>query len=477
MQNCFMESVIILILAFQLQLSSGEKVKRTVVGSAQPVVGVWSQSITLPCHISPPVFAVKMEVRWYRDRFAKPVHLYKYGRDDQHIQDRDYRERTQLLKDQLSTGNVSLRLTDIRLSDRGVYHCFVDGGGWHNQGQTELIVTALGAQPSVSLDRTGQSRLLFRSEGWYPEPEVTWRDRNGRDVTSLSSTVVPRDSQGLFTVNSHVNISQESNEFSCLVRGGIAGPDWGSRLHISEDFYPAVSGWLVLFSLTVALSITAIPLLVIGWRKLSEIYNTASNRVTDCRQKELVSLRRAINSEWSWMRSSADDVTLDSDTANPRLILSEDGKQVTRGERWQRLPVRPERFDRYVYVLGRDGFTAGRHYWEVQVGEKKERWFVGVARESVDRKGVSIVSPDEGYWVLYLYNEEELSGGGDLLPLSLWPQKVGVYVDYEGGQVSFYNADTRSHIHTVTDTFTERLYPVFCPGASADDLPLVICPV
>ncbi|XP_069044375.1 zinc-binding protein A33-like [Lepisosteus oculatus] len=179
---------------------------------------------------------------------------------------------------------------------------------------------------------------------------------------------------------------------------------------------------------------------------------------------------------------STADVTLDPNTAHPKLILSEDGKQVRQGNTRQDLPDNPERFDCCVNVLGKDGITSGRHYWEVEVGEKTV-WDLGVTRESSSRKGKNILSPQYGYWTVILRNGNEYQACDDssvLLPLSQKPQKVGVYVDYEGGQVSFYNVDNRSHIYTFTASFTEKLFPYFSPGphqGGANSAPLIICPV
>uniref|UniRef100_A0A3B4X2R2 Si:dkey-46i9.6 n=1 Tax=Seriola lalandi dorsalis TaxID=1841481 RepID=A0A3B4X2R2_SERLL len=159
---------------------------------------------------------------------------------------------------------------------------------------------------------------------------------------------------------------------------------------------------------------------------------------------------------------SAVDVTLDPDTANPWLQLSQDRHQVRHLGAWQDLPDHPERFDTVVIVLGRDGFTSGRHYWEVQVGDKDD-WYLGVARSSVNRKGRISVSTTQGYWALAMKKGQGYRASTSpplLLPLNPKPKRVGVYVDYEEGQVSFY--DVRLHIFSFTrESFTGKLFPYF----------------
>ncbi|XP_058875433.1 E3 ubiquitin-protein ligase TRIM39-like [Acipenser ruthenus] len=181
---------------------------------------------------------------------------------------------------------------------------------------------------------------------------------------------------------------------------------------------------------------------------------------------------------WRWILDAAADVTLDPDTAHPSLILSEDRKQVRLGGTRQTLPDNPKRFDPVVSVLGWQGFTSGRHYWQVEVGEKTE-WYLGVARESINRKGNITLTLKNGYWTVWL-KDGEYKAPDITLPLNVKPRKVGVYLDYEEGQVSFYNVETRSHIYTFTDTFTEKLYPFLCPSTNKDGknaAPLIILPV
>ncbi|XP_053537689.1 E3 ubiquitin-protein ligase TRIM39 [Ictalurus punctatus] len=177
------------------------------------------------------------------------------------------------------------------------------------------------------------------------------------------------------------------------------------------------------------------------------------------------------------------DVTLDPDTANPYLILSDDGKQVTCGDTEQDLPDHPERFNICTCVLGKEGFSSGRFYYEVQV-RGKTQWDLGVARESINRKGAITASPEDGCWCVCLRNETEykaLDSPRVSLSLKPAPQKVGVFVDYEKGLISFYDVDVKSHIYSFTgQTFTEKLYPLFCPcynDGGKNSAPLIICPV
>ncbi|XP_041841591.1 E3 ubiquitin-protein ligase TRIM7 isoform X2 [Melanotaenia boesemani] len=174
------------------------------------------------------------------------------------------------------------------------------------------------------------------------------------------------------------------------------------------------------------------------------------------------------------------DVTLDPDTANPWLQLSQDRHQVRHLGAWQDLPDQPDRFDTVVIVLGREGFTSGRHYWEVQVGDKDD-WYLGVAKSSVNRKGRISVSTTQGYWALAMKKGQEYRVSTSppfLLSLDPKPKRIGVYVDFEEGQVSFYDVRARTHIYTFEDNFTEKILPFFylyCCDKASDTM--VICPV
>ncbi|XP_033982058.1 E3 ubiquitin-protein ligase TRIM21-like [Trematomus bernacchii] len=177
------------------------------------------------------------------------------------------------------------------------------------------------------------------------------------------------------------------------------------------------------------------------------------------------------------------EVTLDPDTAHPDLILSDDGKQVKHRDVRKNLPDNPERFDTCANVLAKQSFSSGRFYYEVQVKGKTD-WTLGVVRESINRKGSITASPQKGYWTIWLRNENEykaLAGPSVRLSLKSQPEKVGVFVDYEEGLVSFYDVDAAALIYSFTGCcFKEKLYPFFGPclnDGGKNSAPLIISPV
>ncbi|XP_006037663.1 zinc finger protein RFP-like [Alligator sinensis] len=156
------------------------------------------------------------------------------------------------------------------------------------------------------------------------------------------------------------------------------------------------------------------------------------------------------------------DVILDPATAHSNLNLSEDQRSVEYKQAEQTQPDNPERFSSALCVLGSEGFLAGKHYWEVEVGNR-EGWTIGTARTSVKRKGWFCLKPEEGVWALrQQYNLlQALTSPRVLLTLTKRPTKIRVYLDYGRGQVSFYDADNGTPIFTFNDSFNEKIFPFF----------------
>uniref|UniRef100_A0A8C3HCR5 Zinc finger protein RFP-like n=1 Tax=Chrysemys picta bellii TaxID=8478 RepID=A0A8C3HCR5_CHRPI len=148
-------------------------------------------------------------------------------------------------------------------------------------------------------------------------------------------------------------------------------------------------------------------------------------------------------------RAELSNVTLDQDTAHPCLVLSEDHKSVRCGDTRQQRPNNPERFDTELCVLGCEGFTSERHCWEVEVGDGG-RWTVGVARESVGRKGGISLNPEGGIWAVQCWwgQFKALTSPETPLPLSRFPSRIRVCLDCDRGQVTFIDAGDEAPIFT-----------------------------
>ncbi|XP_070779533.1 bloodthirsty-related gene family, member 2 [Enoplosus armatus] len=202
--------------------------------------------------------------------------------------------------------------------------------------------------------------------------------------------------------------------------------------------------------------------------------------LSDMMEKIKVEVNRLSKSELKRIEKYTVDVNLSAKTAHPFLSVSDDRKQVRHTDKLQEVPDHPKRFDRVANVLAKESISSGRCYWEVEVGEKIE-WNLGVVRQSLNRKGKFTVCPANGFWTLSLKaGGQYIANTSPVTPVALEqrPRKVGVFLDYTEGRVSFYCAESGVHIHSFTDTFTDRLHPFFSPGrlhGGKNAAPLKIC--
>ncbi|CAL8289326.1 unnamed protein product [Boreogadus saida] len=175
---------------------------------------------------------------------------------------------------------------------------------------------------------------------------------------------------------------------------------------------------------------------------------------------------------WEWMSDSAAEVTLDLDSANPDLVISGDDKRMRCGFQRSGVANLHQRFDGWWCAVGAEGFSSGRRYWEVEVGERD--WRLGVAREAALRKGFRSLNTDTGYLTLRLERGTELKAltvPYTALPPGLIPRRVGVHLDHDHGQLSFYDVDARAHIYSYNEAFGgEKMFPLFGTVEIVQDL-------
>ncbi|XP_040886910.1 E3 ubiquitin-protein ligase TRIM39-like [Toxotes jaculatrix] len=174
-------------------------------------------------------------------------------------------------------------------------------------------------------------------------------------------------------------------------------------------------------------------------------------------------LKTLTNTELTRMRQYKESVTFNEATAGDGLVVTELGKRLKYSKTASpSLSDDSERFD-CPMVLGTNGFTSGRHYWEVQVGLRND-WDVGVAKETVTRTGRVTLKREDGVFAIGKrgYDYKVNCTLYTVLHLCPRPRNIGVYVDYEEGRVSFYNVNEKLHIYSFTrEVFTEKLFPYF----------------
>ncbi|XP_058249972.1 butyrophilin subfamily 1 member A1-like isoform X4 [Hemibagrus wyckioides] len=446
-----------------------------LVGPEEPLVAVAGNDLVLPCFIKPNTSAVDMTVEWFKLNVEDSlVHLYKDHKDRNEGQAQSYRGRTSLFKEELQKGNASLKLSALRVSDEGKYKCLVEDKSWYDDITVDVIITeAQGSHPVIrmeSYDNSGGINLVCESRGWKPEPEVLWLDREGATVPA-EDTQIHRDTEG-FSVKRRITVydNSDSNRFYCRLQ---------QKHHMMETDVIINSKVFHAWKWIVGISVSAC-LIAVGWIVTAVVCHKKERRI-----QKVEAEQQRLSVEYALLKKKqyAVDVTLDPDTAHPELILSADGKQVTHGDTPQDLPDTPQRFNDFLCVLGKQSFSSGRFYYEVQV-RGKTNWILGVVRENIDRKRWITKNPQNGFWTVDLRNENQYKAlAGPSVPLTLRKkvEVVGVFVDYEEGLVSFYDVKSRSHIYSFTgQSFTEKLYPFFSPWynyGGMNSAPLIISPV
>ncbi|NWI84903.1 BT1A1 protein, partial [Pitta sordida] len=172
-----------------------------------------------------------------------------------------------------------------------------------------------------------------------------------------------------------------------------------------------------------------------------------------------------------------------ADTAHPRLEISADGRRVRDTGVMRPFPSNEKRFDSHLVVLAKEGYRYWRHYWEVYVGTRSS-WALGIAQESVTRKGPLTLSPENGFWVIGLAegrNYWAYTNRWTRLSVSGKLEFIGIFLDISSKQVTFYNVHNGAALHTfsIADGSSQegKFIPFFSTGpatANSDPEPLAI---
>ncbi|XP_041094738.1 butyrophilin subfamily 1 member A1-like isoform X19 [Polyodon spathula] len=461
-----------------------------VLGS--PLIVREGEDAVLPClFLSPDTNAESLEVKWYGVQETL-VHTYLDHKDVLDAQIDKYKGRTSLFQEELRKGNVSLQIRGVRISDKGSYSCCVISAKqmycdklelhfpetfeismqWAAIANSLLVPVIVIAALCCCIRKLTKETLKKQNENVEAEKKALQKEneRLGRENERLG-----KEKQDLQKKNETLAIEKQTAQAE---KQDLQKKN--ETLEIEKQTAQAEKQDLQKKNETLAIEKQTAQAEKKALQKENERLGRENERLgkeTLKKQKEnveadLKDLRQKTNTvgyvldrEWKLITEPRVKVTPDPDTASPSLTVSEDGSLVR---------FTGERSEEWPSVVGREGFTSGRCYWEVEVGEKGY-WVLGVSthphEKSIPEK------PEEGYWLVRLVKGKTcraVSQSGDqIVQLEKICKVWGVYLDHEGGRLSFYNAETRFHIYTFEGSFPGQVYPIFSPG-SYDKGPLII---
>lgn len=170
----------------------------------------------------------------------------------------------------------------------------------------------------------------------------------------------------------------------------------------------------------------------------------------------------------------AGPVVFDPNTVSPWLHLNDDLTSVNENSERLTAPDNPERFDPCVFVLGAEGYTSGKHKWEVVVGANPS-WIVGVCKKTVARKKKFTLSTNRGVWCIGLSKGVYTAFTNERTELQVQerPERIRIKLNMDTGEVSFWNGGTAKHLITLRHKFDEEMFPFFGPGLHSEPVTLV----
>ncbi|XP_034757129.1 butyrophilin subfamily 1 member A1-like [Etheostoma cragini] len=237
-----------------------------VIGTSQPIVAKVGDDITLPCHLKTAMDATDLTVEWARpDLEPRFVYLRRDGVELQPEEHPLYMGRTSLSTNKLKCGDISLKLSQLKLSDAGTYKCLVPKSG--TESVVALTVGSV-SSPDIKISKVSNGvSLQCESGGWYPEPEVSWLDGEG-NLLSAGPTETTRSPDDLYTVSSRVTVEKRpSNRFTCRVQQKDTNQTRETTIHLPDDFFMAQSNSAVRITICLAVYFMSVMAFFVLWKR------------------------------------------------------------------------------------------------------------------------------------------------------------------------------------------------------------------
>ncbi|KAM6449024.1 butyrophilin subfamily 3 member A2-like [Liasis olivaceus] len=457
---CSFFSAVCILVLLQISHTAG---KYSVRLPNNPVIGYLEKEVILPCLVDTlqPLAKANIKIQWILEKSEK-IEVKNYDRKHGETQDRRYEGRTELFASQINRGNMSLLLRNISLFDQGLYTCKIYLDNWYDKVVVQLVLAANGGDPTITLaNYKGQGiGLTCSSEGWYPRPQVLWLDSKGKHRTEKSAIANTEAVTGIFRVFGSITLEPGvDSAVSCKIINNLVKSERESQILISDVFYPTTSPWIGPFITILVLFSCVIGFVTYKWR---QSFWEVSKFVYFLKSNFCLSF-------FSFLPIVA--VYLESDCKHPDITISEDGRTATLNAVGKATSAVGS-----LVVLGKEGYVAGKHYWEVKVGDWLD-WELGVLTQGErdrTRKEKFSVPLGKEHWALrsvkgdfFSSQNEEKIEKKQHVPYS----NIGLFLDQESGKIYFYSAYmlTPLFITTITIQSTEKLYPFLSFGEGALD--------
>ncbi|XP_028745978.1 selection and upkeep of intraepithelial T-cells protein 7-like [Peromyscus leucopus] len=200
----------------------------------------------LSCQVTPLRSLEYMDVSWFRSGHSQPVYLYRGGHGVNGEAAPEYVNRTEFVKDAIGKGRVALRIHNISISDDGLYQCsFNDDSGFNDVTSMKLSVAAVGLETQIHVQAPDANGVMVEcnSGGWFPQPQMEWRDSRGK-VLPPSSKSYSQDEARFFHMKMTLLTNQSQSRIICYIFNPVTGEEKQTSIILANDLFMEDSIWM-----------------------------------------------------------------------------------------------------------------------------------------------------------------------------------------------------------------------------------------